>query len=236
MSRTAKEAMFSRGIAGIESFVAPSGAQRVGRRSGVGNEHALTARTVASTSMNMAAYSASARDAFRLGAAHTLHRGLSTSPSSSASLSGPRIIRRGLSTGSSFATRPPFEFLTGYAFAGKPRAMEPEPEGEGEGETPGGTEGLEHGNAQGQQTSDRERNQKETAEREQLEQREIGFPPDSEIGRWRNRLLNGGEAGEDALMCASMGSGGEAAGDVAIGVADGVGGWAENGIDPALFS
>ncbi len=33
-------------------------------------------------------------------------------------------------------------------------------------------------------------------------------------------------------MCASVGG----AGDVAIGVADGVGGWTENGIDPSLFS
>ncbi len=61
---------------------------------------------------------------------------------------------------------------------------------------------------------------------------QIGFPADSEIGRWRDELLRGGEAGEDSLMCTSMGS----AGDVAIGVADGVGGWTENGIDPSLFS
>lgn len=67
--------------------------------------------------------------------------------------------------------------------------------------------------------------------------KQIGWPNTSEIGKWREALLGGGEAGEDSLMVATIdGAASEQAGDIAIGVADGVGSWSENGVDPALFS
>ncbi|PWN22073.1 hypothetical protein BCV69DRAFT_307308 [Microstroma glucosiphilum] len=67
--------------------------------------------------------------------------------------------------------------------------------------------------------------------------KQIGWPNTSEIGKWREALLGGGEAGEDSLMVATIdGAAAEQAGDIAIGVADGVGSWSENGVDPALFS
>jgi hypothetical protein len=55
--------------------------------------------------------------------------------------------------------------------------------------------------------------------------------PNSELGRWRQALLKGGDAGEDALMVSRQSDHA-----VLIGVADGVGGWTESGIDPAHFS
>jgi protein phosphatase PTC7 len=67
--------------------------------------------------------------------------------------------------------------------------------------------------------------------------KQIGWPNTSEIGKWRDGLLGGGEAGEDSLMVATIdGAVADQAGDIAIGVADGVGSWSENGVDPALFS
>ena len=47
-----------------------------------------------------------------------------------------------------------------------------------------------------------------------------------------DKTLRAGEAGEDALLFEQM----KGEGDVIFGVADGVGGWSENGVDPALFS
>ncbi|EJF65839.1 protein serine/threonine phosphatase 2C [Dichomitus squalens] len=64
------------------------------------------------------------------------------------------------------------------------------------------------------------------------------FPPDSPIGKWRDTTLSrpnpgaGKHIGEDFFYIQDMreGSG------VSLGVADGVGGWVESGIDPSLFS
>lgn len=56
--------------------------------------------------------------------------------------------------------------------------------------------------------------------------------PESDVGKWRATMLEGGDAGEDALMLAKTAD----FANVLLGVADGVGGWTENGIDPAHFS
>ena len=109
---------------------------------------------------------------------------------------------RSLTTSAVRKSQTPFEFLTGYSFSAKPRLPEDEPQ------------------------------QQDDSPRPPSQPVEIGFPADSEVGQWRNALLRGGEAGEDALMCTDMG----APGDKVIGVADGVGGWTENGVDPSLFS
>jgi protein phosphatase PTC7 len=100
--------------------------------------------------------------------------------------------------------------VTGYAFAGKPRTVEAEEEKQREYVTgePSKTTGPS-----------------EAPPRQ-------GFPPHSIIGSWVDSTLKGGESGEDALLFERM----KGEGDVIFGVADGVGGWSENGIDPALFS
>lgn len=59
-----------------------------------------------------------------------------------------------------------------------------------------------------------------------------GFPLASPIGKWTDAMLKGGESGEDALAVTKM----KDEGDWFLAIADGVGGWSENGIDPALFS
>ncbi|WFD29593.1 protein-serine/threonine phosphatase [Malassezia sp. CBS 17886] len=56
--------------------------------------------------------------------------------------------------------------------------------------------------------------------------------PNSDLGRWRSAVLHGGDAGEDAIMITEGPSGA----GVLMGVADGVGGWTEAGIDPSQFS
>ncbi|KAG5342739.1 hypothetical protein C0989_008688 [Termitomyces sp. Mn162] len=59
------------------------------------------------------------------------------------------------------------------------------------------------------------------------------FPSRSDIGMWRDHTLsrakavNSVSAGQDFLFMQS---------GIAFGVADGVGGWAESGVDPSLFS
>jgi hypothetical protein len=123
----------------------------------------------------------------------------------------------------------PFHFLTGYAFAGKPR----------------GAAAQERDEDQDLDPEERAEAEAEAAEaRAALMGEDVpplpqqGFPSDSDIGRWRDGLLREGDAGEDALTVSRMrGTEGETdgGGDVLIAVADGVGGWAENGIDPALF-
>ncbi|PKI83021.1 protein-serine/threonine phosphatase [Malassezia vespertilionis] len=66
-----------------------------------------------------------------------------------------------------------------------------------------------------------------------LEKELIGkIDPESELGKWRADLLEGGDAGEDALMISKSSS----CESVMMGVADGVGGWTESGIDPSHFS
>ncbi|KAJ1030494.1 hypothetical protein NDA16_001403 [Ustilago loliicola] len=121
------------------------------------------------------------------------------------------------------SSQKPFQFLTAYAFQGKPRYPEDQPH-ESDSSSSSASAYEEDGSSPSSSaSSDAESSAKKS---------QIGFPADSEIGRWRDELLRGGEAGEDSLMCTSMST----AGDVAIGVADGVGGWTENGIDPSLFS
>ncbi|PWN48732.1 hypothetical protein IE53DRAFT_389062 [Violaceomyces palustris] len=108
----------------------------------------------------------------------------------------------------------PFEFIISYGIAGKPRLAQEESE----------VEGSDSGSSAAASTK--------TTTTSEAQVNQIGFPPESEIGRWRDQLLRGGEAGEDCLMVTEMG----VRGDKAMGVADGVGGWTENGVDPSLFS
>ncbi|TKY90147.1 hypothetical protein EX895_000145 [Sporisorium graminicola] len=128
--------------------------------------------------------------------------------------------KRNFTTGPPRSSQQPFQFLTAYAFQGKPRNSNDLPQ-EGDSSSSSAASANEEDGASTAAASE------SSAKKVQ-----IGFPADSEIGRWRDELLRGGEAGEDALMCTRM----SASGDVAIGVADGVGGWTENGIDPSLFS
>ncbi|EKM55438.1 uncharacterized protein PHACADRAFT_195471 [Phanerochaete carnosa HHB-10118-sp] len=64
------------------------------------------------------------------------------------------------------------------------------------------------------------------------------FASDSEIGRWRDHVLsrpNGGlgtHIGEDFFYIQEMRS----QSGVSLGIADGVGGWTDSGVDPSLFS
>ncbi|GAK62556.1 protein serine/threonine phosphatase 2C [Moesziomyces antarcticus] len=144
-----------------------------------------------------------------------------TSTRTSASTFAPTLrtapLRRTLTTSAPRSSQKPFSFLTAYAFQGKPRHSE---------------DVTQEGDSSFSAAADESEASASGAAEDGAKRGQIGFPADSEIGRWRDELLRGGEAGEDSLMCTSMGS----AGDVAIGVADGVGGWTENGIDPSLFS
>lgn len=64
------------------------------------------------------------------------------------------------------------------------------------------------------------------------------FRADSEVGRWRDQLLSeyhsavGSHVGEDFFYVQEMRNGS----GVSFGVADGVGGWIDSGVDPSLFS
>ncbi|KAI0798040.1 phosphatase 2C-like domain-containing protein [Abortiporus biennis] len=64
------------------------------------------------------------------------------------------------------------------------------------------------------------------------------FPSDSEIGRWRDYTLSrpkssgGTNIGEDFFYIQEMRN----RSGLSIGIADGVGGWVDQGIDPALFA
>lgn len=64
------------------------------------------------------------------------------------------------------------------------------------------------------------------------------FPAGSVIGEWRDKILNFPKAvksqdcGQDFFFLQSMRS----YSGMALGVADGVGGWVDSGVDPALFS
>lgn len=98
--------------------------------------------------------------------------------------------------------------LTGYAFAGKPRHVE-----------------------QSEFEREEKDEQSESINSSQNLSRQ-GFPVESVIGQWTDAMLQGGESGEDALAITKM----KEEGDWFLGIADGVGGWSENGIDPALFS
>lgn len=61
---------------------------------------------------------------------------------------------------------------------------------------------------------------------------ERAIDPKSDLGMWRAEMLKGGDAGEDALMVAKSPD----QSTVLLGVADGVGGWTESGVDPSLYS
>ncbi|KAL6298247.1 protein serine/threonine phosphatase 2C [Sparassis latifolia] len=64
------------------------------------------------------------------------------------------------------------------------------------------------------------------------------FPPDSEIGKWRDHTLSkhispvGNHVGEDFFYVQDMRN----QSGVSLGIADGVGGWVDAGVDPSLFS
>lgn len=105
--------------------------------------------------------------------------------------------------------------VTGYAFAGKPRTSEAEEEQQ-----------RQYAGDDGKAASS---TPDTSASKSQPRQ---GFPSNSTIGAWVDKTLRAGEAGEDALLFEQM----KGEGDVIFGVADGVGGWSENGVDPALFS
>ncbi|KAI0647028.1 protein serine/threonine phosphatase 2C [Trametes meyenii] len=64
------------------------------------------------------------------------------------------------------------------------------------------------------------------------------FPADSPIGQWRDLMLSrpnapaGNHIGEDFFYIQDM----REKSGISLGVADGVGGWTESGVDPSLFS
>lgn len=55
---------------------------------------------------------------------------------------------------------------------------------------------------------------------------------DSELWRWRNEVLQGGDAGEDSVVVVRSAD----ERTVVMAVADGVGGWVEQGIEPAKYA
>ncbi|KAH6918592.1 phosphatase 2C-like domain-containing protein [Coprinopsis sp. MPI-PUGE-AT-0042] len=66
----------------------------------------------------------------------------------------------------------------------------------------------------------------------------VPFPSDTVIGAWRDKMLSrpkhvrSQDAGEDFFFVQEMRNGS----GVSFGVADGVGGWVDSGVDPSLFS
>ncbi|KAJ7116042.1 phosphatase 2C-like domain-containing protein [Mycena epipterygia] len=71
----------------------------------------------------------------------------------------------------------------------------------------------------------------------------VPFPSDGIIGSWRNRMLarpgkavQTKESGEDFFFYVNVRSASLSERGVCLGVADGVTGWLESGVDPALFS
>ncbi|KAI0748101.1 protein serine/threonine phosphatase 2C [Daedaleopsis nitida] len=64
------------------------------------------------------------------------------------------------------------------------------------------------------------------------------FPPDSPIGKWRDATLSrpnpaaGVHIGEDFFYIQDM----REKSGISLGIADGVGGWTESGVDPSVFS
>lgn len=105
------------------------------------------------------------------------------------------------------AGAPESKIVTAYSFAAKPR------------------EGEEKGEQEGKESREAPRE----ATREALRGR---IDPDSDIGRWRALVLQGGDAGEDALIVGRSADSQR----VVMSVADGVGGWTEQGIDPSMYS
>ncbi|KAH7343474.1 phosphatase 2C-like domain-containing protein [Rhizoctonia solani] len=81
---------------------------------------------------------------------------------------------------------------------------------------------------------------KPTLDAQQLPKKKtVAFPSDHPIAQWRNNLLQwenkklrSASAGEDFFYVSqSINNSG-----VSLGIADGVGGWSEDGVDPSLFS
>jgi len=101
----------------------------------------------------------------------------------------------------------PIKIVTSYAFAAKPRDLEME------------EEDIDTGN------TDRLKKSRPRILRG-------GILPNSDLEKWRYSMLNGGDAGEDALMVSKSSD----QSVVLLGVADGVGGWSESGIDPSHYS
>ncbi|KAH7889705.1 phosphatase 2C-like domain-containing protein [Phlebopus sp. FC_14] len=72
----------------------------------------------------------------------------------------------------------------------------------------------------------------------QVRRLNASFPPDSLVGKFRDEMLASRnataskDAGEDFFFIAPMRNGS----GLALGVADGVGGWVDSGVDPSLFS
>ncbi|TFK29931.1 protein serine/threonine phosphatase 2C [Coprinopsis marcescibilis] len=69
----------------------------------------------------------------------------------------------------------------------------------------------------------------------------VPFPSDTLVGSWRDKMLartknvRSKDAGEDFFFVQEMRNGSAFKG-VSFGVADGVGGWVDSGVDPSLFS
>lgn len=104
-----------------------------------------------------------------------------------------------------------YSFLLSHSFKGKP---------------PDAEEGEAEGSEDGKQPTEPEKKEPSTP-------KQIGWPPSTAIGNWVQQLLGiDGSAGEDSLMVVRNSE----RGDVAMGVADGVGSWSQQGVDPALFS
>lgn len=110
----------------------------------------------------------------------------------------------------------PMKIVTAYAFAAKPREMQEEEEEESNESSAAAQEDLP-------------RKQRRSESRAPLRG---GIIANSELERWRKKMLKGGDAGEDALFVTKSAD----QSTVLLGVADGVGGWSDSGIDPAHYS
>ena len=126
-----------------------------------------------------------------------------------------------------------YRFFLGIAAQGKPTETELEKSEDGKFLDPETGKPLpDELQAAAQQVSEKRKGAKAAG---------IGWPSDTPIGQWRDALLGEVQSGEDAVMAAETQPAPSsqqrtAEPDIAIGVADGVGSWSENGIDPALFS
>ena len=116
----------------------------------------------------------------------------------------------------SASTRASNKLVTAYSFAAKPPPESAAQQGKEEGKD--AKEKAPAGNEESKEAPKRE-----------LRGR---IDPASELGRWRSLVLQGGDAGEDALIVGRSAD----ARTVVMCVADGVGGWVEQGVDPAHFS
>lgn len=142
-----------------------------------------------------------------------------SSSSSSSSSSSPRQRRSIHSTPRMHR----FSFLISHSFQGKP--PDPEPS------QPGRDDDDDDANRPRSSSSS---SASASPSPTPTPPKQIGWPPSTPIGQWLTTLLGpDGSAGEDSLMVVRNDA---YPGDVALGVADGVGSWSQNGVDPALFS